>query len=137
MFSVRALLPKNKFDLDAVSKLQTLDCREIEPLLEDLVAWIADGNWPVAKPLADLLVSVGRPAIPALRKLLQGADATHQYFSLLLVVSKFPPDVSALLQNDLKKIVEAPTVEQNLEGVSELAADVLRKLGNVCPKEQP
>ncbi|NKQ73418.1 hypothetical protein C3Y89_24255 [Rhizobium sp. UPM1132] len=58
-------LPANKFDLDAVYELEAAGYPAIAPLLDDLVAWTADGNWPVARPIADLLVSTGT-AFPCL-----------------------------------------------------------------------
>jgi hypothetical protein len=129
-------LPQNKFDLDAVSTLQTVGYPDIAPLLDDLVDWIADGNWPVAKPLADLLVSIGPPAIPALRRVLQGADAIHQYFSLLLVVTRLSPEIIVLLRSDLKRIVDAPTAVQIREGVSELAGEILHEFDRGRSTEQ-
>jgi hypothetical protein len=119
-----------------VSKRQAIDYPDSAPLLDDIVAWPADGNWPVAKSLADLLVSIGPPTTPALQRLLQGADAAHQYFGLSLVVSRLPPDVAVHLRKDLKQIVKAPTTGQVLEGVSKLAADILRRFDDVRPKEQ-
>lgn len=123
-------LPKNKFDLDAVTKLGLAGFPAIAPFLDDLVAWIADGNWPVAKPVADLLVSIGAGSIPALRQVLQGSDAIHQYFVLLLVVDRLPPDAATLLRHDLKQIATSPTLEQVREHFSELAEGILVKLGN-------
>ncbi|MGO8094440.1 DUF5071 domain-containing protein [Rhizobium leguminosarum] len=65
-------LPGDKFDLDAVG------FPVIAPFLDDLVAWVADGNWPVASPVADLLASIGADAVPALRQALQRSDAIHR-----------------------------------------------------------
>ncbi|WP_455272812.1 DUF5071 domain-containing protein [Rhizobium herbae] len=123
-------LPEDKFDLDAVAQLEAAGFPAIAPLLDDLVAWVADGNWPVAGPVADLLVSTGDGAIPALRNVLQGRDAIHQYFALLLVVDRLPPDVATLLRGDLKQLVTSPSLDQIREEVSELADGILQKLAN-------
>ncbi|WP_428427997.1 DUF5071 domain-containing protein [Pararhizobium sp.] len=123
-------LPEDKFDLDAVTQLEAAGFPATAPFLGDLIAWIADGNWPVAVPVADFLVSAGAGAIPALRKVLQGRDAIHQYFALLLVVDRLPPDVAALLHGDLKQLVTSPSLDQIREEVPELAERILQKLGN-------
>ncbi|MBB3747421.1 hypothetical protein FHX10_006978 [Rhizobium sp. BK591] len=121
-------LPEDKFDLDAVSKLEAAGYPAIAPLLDDLVAWIADGNWPVARPVADLLVSTGAGAIPALRGVLHGNDPIHQHSVLLLVASRLSPDVVAALRGDLEQLATSPTLDQIQEGVSELAERILQKL---------
>ncbi|WP_082928023.1 DUF5071 domain-containing protein [Rhizobium bangladeshense] len=100
------------------------------PFLDDLVSWVADGNWPVARPVADLLVSTGAGALPALRQVLQGSDAIHQYFMLLLVANRLPSDIAAVLRGDLERLATKPSTDQFREGVSELAEDILQKLGN-------
>jgi hypothetical protein len=123
-------LPEDKFDLDAVAQLEAAGFPAIAPFLDDLVAWIADGNWPVAGPVAALLVSAGDAAVPALRGVLQRRDAIHQYFALLLVVDRLAPDVAALLHGDLKQLVASPSLDQIREGVPELAGGILQKLGN-------
>ncbi|MBB2673454.1 UNVERIFIED_ORG: hypothetical protein GGE44_003019 [Rhizobium esperanzae] len=121
-------LPEDKFDLDAVAKLEAAGYPAIAPLLDDLVAWIADGNWPVARPIADLLASTGTGAVSALRGVLHGGDPSHQYFVLLLVASRLSSDVVAVLRGDLEQLVTSPSVEQIQEGVSELAGGILHKL---------
>lgn len=121
-------LPEDKFDLDAVSKLEAAGYPAIAALLDDLVAWTADGNWPVARPVADLLVSTGAGAIPALRRVLHGSDPIHQHFVLLLVISRLSPDAVAALRSDLEELTTSPTLDQIQEGVSELAGRILQKL---------
>ena len=126
-------LPEDKYDLDAVTQLEAAGFPATAPFLDDIVAWVADGNWPVARPVADLLVSTGAGAIPALRQVLQGSDAIHQYFALLMVVDRLPLDVAALLNGDLKQLVTSPSLDQVREGVLELADAILQKLGNWLP----
>jgi hypothetical protein len=113
-----------------VAQLAAAGFPAIAPFLDDLVFWVADGNWPVAGPVADLLVSAGTDAIPALRQVLQGSDAIHQYFMLLLVANRLPPDIAAALRGDLERLATKPTTDQIREGVSELAEDILQKLRN-------
>ncbi|MHC2364147.1 DUF5071 domain-containing protein [Rhizobium leguminosarum] len=119
-------LPEDKSDLDAVAQLAAAGLPAIAPFLDDLVAWVADGNWPVARPVADLLVSTGRGAISALRPVLRGNDAIHQYFVLTLVVCQLSRDDVAALRADLERLATKPTTDQIREGVSDLAEEILQ-----------
>lgn len=121
-------LPRDKYDLDAVAQLTAARFPEVAPLLDDLVAWIADGDWPIARPISDVLVSAGSGAIPALLKVLQGDDAIHQHFVLSLVVCRLSRDEAAALRGDLERIATRPTIDQVREGVAELAEDILQTL---------
>lgn len=47
--------PRDKFDLAAVAALNGADADTLRPLLPELLEWLQDANWPVARPLAELL----------------------------------------------------------------------------------
>ncbi|MDR2940650.1 MAG: DUF5071 domain-containing protein [Clostridiales bacterium] len=46
---IRELIPKNKFDIKPVPILMEISESEILPILPDLLFWMADMNWLVAK----------------------------------------------------------------------------------------
>jgi len=121
-------LPKDKFDLEAVSELKAAGYPVYAPLLDGLADWVADGNWPVATPVADLLVSAGAGALPVLQRVLQGNDSNHQCFVLELVVGRLSPDVVAALRVILEKLSTSPNQDQIGEGVPDLAIDILQAL---------
>lgn len=56
MKKVEDLVPKNKFDLNGIEALKTLSDEEILPVIPELLAWMKDLNWPVAKEMPALLV---------------------------------------------------------------------------------
>ena len=51
------MLPKDKFDISAVEQLRTEDTQQVIPLLPKMLEWIQDMNWPVAKPMVEVLLS--------------------------------------------------------------------------------
>ena len=45
------LIPKHKFDLEAVEKLNEYSINEIRPIVPALLEWMQDPNWPVFFPI--------------------------------------------------------------------------------------
>ena len=48
-------LPKDKFDVETAKELRELSLDELEPVLGELLEWLQDYNWPVAKVVGPLL----------------------------------------------------------------------------------
>ncbi len=118
------LIPKSKHDLRAVKNLQDVDPASVMTILDQLLDWTADGNWPVAKPMADFLVLLGEPIVPSLKKILNGDDATQKYFCLDLIVRQLPADLLQDLSPDLERLVENPNPEEVAEGIPELIGEM-------------
>ncbi|MGO8470123.1 DUF5071 domain-containing protein, partial [Rhizobium leguminosarum] len=51
---------------------------EASVILDDLLAWTADGNWPVAQPLARFIVTLGTPIVDPLLRVLRGNDSSQK-----------------------------------------------------------
>lgn len=123
--SANTLIPSSKFDIAAVSALEEAGYPAVASIIDDLLDWTADGNWPVAKPIADFLVTVGEPIAPSLKRVLGGKDAVHKYFCLELIVARLPQDVVRLLTPDLHRLADNPTADEVLEDVSAKASELL------------
>ena len=61
MRQVKNLVPKNKFDFSGMEELMKLSDEEIEPVIPELLAWMKDMNWPVAKEMPALERIVKNP----------------------------------------------------------------------------
>ena len=85
---VRSLLPRDKFDVEAVRAIADAGYPAIAPILDELVDWTADGNWPVARPLADYLATLGEPLVAPVSRVLRGTDGSHKENCIRLVVSQ-------------------------------------------------
>uniref|UniRef100_UPI00403F1FD1 DUF5071 domain-containing protein n=1 Tax=Paenibacillus sp. FSL R5-0713 TaxID=2921655 RepID=UPI00403F1FD1 len=52
---MRSRLPRDKFDFEAVSELNEFSNEELRNSIPELMQWLQDGNWPISKPVEDLL----------------------------------------------------------------------------------
>jgi hypothetical protein len=125
----RLLLPRDKFDLDTVRAIADAGYPAIAPILDDLLDWTADSNWPVARPLADFLITVGDPLVAPLSRVLRGTDGSHKEHCIRLVVTELPTDVLGKLEDDLRRLAEEPSEDDRREEADVAARDALSRLG--------
>jgi hypothetical protein len=123
----RHLIPSSKHDLAAVERLNAADRSEVVSIVGELLDWTADGNWPVAAPLATFLVSLEELLVPAVQRVLTGNDPSQIYFCLDLIVNKLPDEVVVKLERELQAIASRPA-RDDLEGNYEIAAEILAKI---------
>ncbi|KQT03231.1 MULTISPECIES: DUF5071 domain-containing protein [unclassified Rhizobium] len=124
MMTVKNLIPKSKHDLAAVKNLQKADPASITPILDQLFEWTEDGNWPVARPMADFLAAHGKLIVPLVRRVLNGNDLSYKYFCLDLVVRQLPAEAFSCLIQDLERLADNPTSEEIEEGLPELISEM-------------
>lgn len=71
---LRKSLPQRNDDLDALPRLVALGYLAVEPVLFDLLKWIRQPEWPVAKPIAVFLREIGAPLTPAIEQMFRSHD---------------------------------------------------------------
>ena len=123
---IRTLIPQNKFDTDRAEQAVAAGYPAVAPILPELLEWIQDSNWPVARVLAPFLGSIGTPLIPHIKKILATEDNLWKYWTLTYLVQD-SPDVAAALQEDLQRYVDSPTTDERAEGLDELARTILQR----------
>jgi hypothetical protein len=109
MSDCRIILPRDKHDTLAVEQLAGLGYPIISPVLPELLQWLQDANWPVARPISDLLVKIGQPIVPLLLEALKGDDAIWKYWCLELVICRLPANVIADLRPELERLAQYPS----------------------------
>ena len=57
--NARECIPKDKHDLLALERARELGFPLLNEIIPDLLEWLQDGNWPVARPTATLLAEAG------------------------------------------------------------------------------
>jgi hypothetical protein len=114
-----ALLPSGKHDIVAVQKLRVLKCEEVKPLVEFLLTWLQDINWPIALPIAEILSQhpgiLGNPVLNIL--LLEKSDDSWRNYVLEHIVVKMVEEGEWLpdgeewkgLKGELERLVMYPT----------------------------
>ncbi|WP_413407868.1 DUF5071 domain-containing protein [Paenibacillus amylolyticus] len=77
---IRECLPRDKHDFEAVRKLNQFSDVELKVIIPELMEWLQDGNWPISKPVENLLLRLGEDLVPHIKDVLQTQDSTWEYF---------------------------------------------------------
>jgi hypothetical protein len=128
MNDLSSFIPKNKSDLDSVHKLEQLGYPKISPILQPLLKWVQDINWPVAYPLAGLLASVGQPLVPHLVEILRGDDGAWKYWCIVHVIQPMAVEARRSLRPELEHLVQSPSENDKREEVDLVAKEALDEL---------
>ncbi|MES0101657.1 DUF5071 domain-containing protein [Mesorhizobium sp. M0019] len=125
MIDAQQLLPRSKYDLDAIPAIVEAGYPAIAPILGDLLDWTADSNWPIAGPLADFLVTLGTPLIDPISRVLRRADGTQKWHCIALIVQRLPKEVLGGLEEDLRQLADRPSDDDRREEADVLAQEAL------------
>jgi uncharacterized protein YejL (UPF0352 family) len=123
----RHLLPQDKGDLESVHFLSTYSYEELKPILPELLEWLQDYNWPVARPIATLLKRFFPQILPDLIPVLESHDAIWKYWILQIFFDDadhetvLPKQILSILQ----RMVENPTSQEKEEELNLLADKIL------------
>ncbi|WP_244604376.1 DUF5071 domain-containing protein [Mesorhizobium japonicum] len=128
MIDLQSLLPRDKYDLDSIPLIVKAGYPAIAPILDELLDWTADGNWPVARPLADFFVTLGPPLIDPISQVLQGTDGTQKWHCINLIVQRLPTDILRGLEKDLRRLADYPSDDDRREEVDVEAREILLRL---------
>ena len=85
----RELLPRSTRDREAARAVIALGYPAVAPVLPDLLEWLQDYNWPVARPIGEFLASIPEPMVPHIRAVLDGNDLIWKYWCI--EVTDSPP----------------------------------------------
>ena len=124
---IRLLLPQHKADVERASAIVAHGYPSVAPVLSDLIAWLQDGNWPVAHVIAPFLATIGTPLLPEIRRVLQTTDDIWKYWLLAGVVAE-SPDLAHALRDDLTLLASAPAAGEAAEEVDLVAREILGSL---------
>jgi hypothetical protein len=126
--SQKAILPKDKHDDPAVAHISALPESSIAPLIPELLTWLQDGNWPVARPVKTLLLSFPHLIVEPVREVLLGDDDEWKDNMLLYIVDEIPREQQLALKQEVERIAKNPTKGEKDIDCDESARDILNKL---------
>ncbi|WP_102272307.1 DUF5071 domain-containing protein [Cytobacillus massiliigabonensis] len=129
MNSYEDYLPTDKHDFDRVHQLKQMERTALLPLLPDLMEWIQDMNWPIAREVAELLLTFPNELVPLIKEVLATNDDVWKYWCLIILAKKLPEDMRKHLKAELTRLVESPTAGEKLEELDEIAREILRTIG--------
>ncbi|MEX0302305.1 MAG: DUF5071 domain-containing protein [Leisingera sp.] len=124
-------IPQNKFDVQAIERALNLGTLPDNETISEIFEWTQDENWPVAGPVAKLLLSFGSSIAPILSEILNGADTTWKHSLLRGLVLQLEPGTWALVVPAVWRLAEQPTDEEIREGVDRAAQKALAQHSKV------
>jgi hypothetical protein len=122
------LMPKDKHDRKAMERLRKLPIQELVPLLPELLEWVADINWPIARDAIDLVLTVPEHIVEPIRKVFQTTDYGWKNSCLNYVVPHLPVEQRRQLKPELERIAHQPTQDEIEEGTSDTAQELLNSI---------
>ncbi|WP_082008865.1 DUF5071 domain-containing protein [Leisingera sp. ANG-DT] len=124
-------IPQSKFDVQAVERALNLGSLPDNETISELFEWTQDENWPVAGPVAKLLLSFGSSIAPTLSEVLNGGDATWKLSLLRGLVLQLEPDTWVFVEPAVRRLAEHPTDEEVSEDVNSAAQQALVQHSNL------
>lgn len=115
LMNIRKLIPKHKDDQEVIEGLKKLSFEEIKPIVPDLLEWLQDMNWPIARPVADVLEKYSDQLVPDILKILKTNDGIWKLW-VLMHLSRNTKD-KALLK-EIERIAISPIRDEFEEEVN-------------------
>jgi hypothetical protein len=89
---LRKFLPQRSDDLEALPRLVALGYPAVEPVLFDLLKWIRNPDWPVAKPVAAFLRELGPRLTPAIEQMFRTDDRSWAALAIREILEHWPAE---------------------------------------------
>ena len=124
---ITKLIPKNKFDMDKIDELIRIGYPAYKPILYELLEWIQDINWPVALPLAPLLLEAKEDLIPHVIKIFDSDDDVWKYW-VLFILQDMDTEVIKKIEPHIRRLADQPSDSEKKEEVDILAKELLEKV---------
>lgn len=103
MNTLNSYIPSDKFDVNPIIELAKLDYPFYKDILFELIEWIKNINWPVAKLIAPLLVKSNKDIVPHIRIALKSKDDMWINWIFIYVIDKMEPYIKREIIMDLQK----------------------------------
>ena len=118
-------LPVDKFDIAAAERIVELGMPEIEPVLDEVLEWMADLNWPVATVLVQVFDGMGLEVVPHICEIFKSKDESWKYWMIVEVIPRLSLDAKSALREEILRIAEIPTKPEIREGLDVEAREYL------------
>lgn len=130
--SLPELVPSAKDETDLAKKLVALGYPAVKPVLAEIVEWVEDASWPVAKVFLPFLARIGAPLVPHVRYVLQSQDEQWKRVVLDHIVSESGA-LAHGISVDLLRLIDTPTDAERAEGLQTTADELFRKFCTNLP----
>lgn len=106
---IKDLIPKHKFDEKVIHGLKNLSFEELKPIIPELLEWLQDMNWPIARPIANILEPFADRLTPDIIKILKTNDGMWKLWILVTLARK---TTDPLLLIEIERIAKFPTRDE-------------------------
>lgn len=117
------LIPKDKFDIETAKNLCHYSYVEVKEIVPELLEWLQDMNWPVARYVADYLLTILDSIENEILKILKGNDLI--WIDWVLVVFGMHVD-SNDVKNEIIRLAISPNENEKKEFLDETALEVTK-----------
>ncbi len=118
------ILPQTKFDTDKAYALVALGFPAVHAVIPQILEWLQDLNWPIARTFQPFLIGIGKPLSPYVANVLAGNDQCWKY-NLLVGVVLPSPELAQTLRMELERMAFRPTPSEIQEEVNQVAIEIL------------
>jgi hypothetical protein len=124
---IQELIPKHKDDQEVIEALKKLSFEEIKPIVPELLEWLQDINWPIARPVAEVLKPFSDQLVPEILKILKTNDGIWKLW-ILTTLARTTKDQTLL--KEIERIANYPTRDEiedevNAEAIAILNGDYI------------
>lgn len=128
---IKQYIPKDKHDFDSINRIKLLSDEDIKPIIPDLLKWLQDSNWPIAREVMKILHRFDGELTPYIKEILCSSDAGWKYYILADFVSELPKERIAELKPELLDLALHPNnLDQSVE-VDKEAIAILELIGEL------
>ena len=120
---MKDLIPKDKGDVKTAERLKNYSFEEVKSIIPELLEWIQDMNWPVARPIANYLESIAEYLTDDIIKILNGDDDVWKYWCVSVFGLNATKPITPKLMMEFKRIATNPTQGEILEEVQKLTLE--------------
>ncbi|HEY8931382.1 MAG TPA: DUF5071 domain-containing protein [Mucilaginibacter sp.] len=110
---VRELIPKHADDQKAIDGLKKLPFEQIKPIVPDLLVWLQDMNWPVARPIAGILEPFVDQIVPEIITILKTDDGMWKYWILTCLIKN---TTHPILLDEIERMAKFPSRRNHRSG---------------------
>jgi len=107
------------------NQLCKLTDNEIQPIIFELLEWLQDMNWPIAKDILPIIVLHQNIAMPHILTILQGNDIMWIYWLIASVVPYLTYPNRQLVKSELERLSSLEIIDEDIEGIVTLSKNLL------------
>ena len=118
--NINDLIPKYKDDQRVIDELKKLSFEQLKPIIPDLLEWLQDMNWPIARPVADILEPFIDRITPEIISIFKTNDGLWKLWILKNIARN---TTDPLLLREIERIAKFPSRDEiedeaNLEAIA-------------------